>query len=105
MTTYRGRTGPNFSQFLNNLNTIQPYENELVPADDLNLDQDLAMFTNTDFTDFDNMSGMPNNNEINFDFNNEQNHPVDNRSDIKYEELLSSKAINRRYRMQFLTST
>ena len=91
MTTYTGRTGPNFSQFINNLNTVQPYEHEIAHGDELNLDQELAMFTNADFTDFDNLGPMPHNNEINFDMNNEHHQSVENQPELKYEELLSSK--------------
>lgn len=95
MSAYTGRTGPNFSQYLNNLNTIQSgYDQELVGADDVNLDQELAMFTNADFTDFDALGGgFPNDSSINFNINDGPQSNVEIGSDIKYEELLSGKDI------------
>lgn len=84
MSGYNGRTGPNFSQYINNLNALpQPYDSDFLPTDDLNLDQELALFTNTDFTDFDNLGPLPDS----FDLV-ESNKPSDN--DIKYEDLLAS---------------
>lgn len=50
MSSYRGRNNVNVSQFLANLNTIQPVEEQVV--DTFNPD-DLALFTNTQFFDFD----------------------------------------------------
>lgn len=51
MSTYGGRHGPNVSQYLSDLNTISPKD----PAvdDPFKLDDDLALFTNTQFFDFD----------------------------------------------------
>jgi Basic region leucine zipper len=87
MSGYHGRTGPNFSQYINNLNTIpQPYDQDFVPTDDLNLDQELALFTNTDFTDFDNLAPLPDS-ALNFDLG-DSNKSSGN--DIKYEDLLAS---------------
>lgn len=65
MSAYRGRTGPNVSEFLNNLNTLG-YEPERFASNDLNLTDDLAMFTNTDFTDFD-IPPLSENDGLNFD--------------------------------------
>jgi hypothetical protein len=54
MSGYRGRAGPNFSEFLNTLNCVSPsYDQDRFSADDINIDDDLAMFTNADFTHFD----------------------------------------------------
>ena len=93
MSGYIGRTGPNFSQFLNSLNTMPQsnYEQDILSADDLNIDQDLAMFTNANFTDFDNLGGLSNNQQMTFDMENKEQSGVDNGNDIKYEELLSCK--------------
>ncbi len=86
MSGYHGRTGPNFSQYINNLNTVpQPYDQDFPPADDLNLDQELALFTNTDFTDFDNLGRLPDNG-LNFDLGESKS----SENDIKYEDLLAS---------------
>ena len=51
---YHGRRGPNVSEYIANLNAIptaQDLQNS--NADNFNLDDDLAMFTNTQFFDFD----------------------------------------------------
>jgi Basic region leucine zipper len=86
MSGYHGRTGPNFSQYINNLNALpQPFEPEFLPTDDLNLDQELALFTNADFTDFDNLGPLP---DTGLSFDLEDNKPSGN--DIKYEDLLAS---------------
>lgn len=85
MSTYRGRTGPNFSEYLTNLNTLtSPYDQERFPAEDLDISQDLAMFTNTDFTHFD-IPPLTEDGSFNFDLNDPKNNP----NNVKYEELLS----------------
>lgn len=87
MSAYRGRTGLNFSEYINNLNaTPQPYDSEFLPSDELNLNQELALFTNANFTDFDNLGSLPENG-LNFDLV-DSNKSSDN--DIKYEDLLAS---------------
>lgn len=84
MSSYRGRTGPNFSEYLNNLNSLtSPYDQEQFPQEELELNQDLAMFTNTDFTHFD-IPPLPEDGSFNFDINDSKNHP-----NVKYEDLLS----------------
>ncbi|KAL1877552.1 hypothetical protein VTK73DRAFT_8610 [Phialemonium thermophilum] len=52
MGTYGGRRGPNVSQYLRELNTIPAHDK---PAADeaFGMEDDLAMFTNTQFFDFD----------------------------------------------------
>ncbi|KUJ06582.1 uncharacterized protein LY89DRAFT_406120 [Mollisia scopiformis] len=51
---YSGRTGPNVSEYIANLNAIPPTAAEATNDDDeLNFDADLAMFTNTQFFDYD----------------------------------------------------
>jgi hypothetical protein len=51
---YNGRRGPNVSQYIANLNAI-PTAQDLhnSNAENFNIDDDLAMFTNTQFFDFD----------------------------------------------------
>lgn len=51
MSGYRGRNNVNVSQFLANLNTIPSADEQVV--DSFNPDDDLALFTNTQFFDFD----------------------------------------------------
>lgn len=85
MSTYRGRTGPNFSEYLNNLNTLtSPYDQEPFPPEELDISQDLAMFTNTDFTHFD-IPTLPEDGSFNFDLNENKSNP----HHVKYEDLLS----------------
>jgi len=81
MSTYRGRTGPNFSEYLNNLNTYEP---EHFPAEELDISQDLAMFTNTDFTHFE-LPTLPEDGSFHFDMNEPKNNP----HSVKYEDLLA----------------
>lgn len=88
MSGYHGRPGPNFSEYINNLNAIpQPYDPDFLPTDDLNLDQELALFTNADFTDFENLGSLP---ENGLDFGLGDHKSSEN--DIKYEDLLASAA-------------
>ncbi|KAF2809520.1 uncharacterized protein BDZ99DRAFT_488447 [Mytilinidion resinicola] len=49
--SYNGRRGPNVSQYIAGLNTIQPVED--LPDPLLNMDEDMALFTNTEFIDWD----------------------------------------------------
>lgn len=48
--TYNGRRGPNVSQYLRDLNAINP-QAEQSPEDNFNMEEDLALFTNTQFFD------------------------------------------------------
>jgi len=93
MSSYRGRTGPNFSEYLNNLNTLaSPYDQEHYPSpEELDLTQDLAMFTNTDFTHFD-IPPLPEDGSFNFELNDSRNH-----SNVKYEDLLTSTESGHNY--------
>ncbi|PNY26968.1 Regulatory protein cys-3, partial [Tolypocladium capitatum] len=56
MSTYGGRHGPNVSQYLRDLNTISPQET--TPVENFNMEDDLALFTNTQFFDFDSGQNM-----------------------------------------------
>lgn len=49
--TYNGRRGPNVSQYLRDLNTISPREANT--EENFEMEDDLALFTNTQFFDFD----------------------------------------------------
>jgi len=54
MTAYNGRRAPNVSQYIANLNTIPSASDMAAPQQDFaNFDDDLALFTNTQFFDFD----------------------------------------------------
>ncbi|PWI74043.1 Regulatory protein cys-3 [Purpureocillium lilacinum] len=52
MSTYNGRHGPNVSQYLRDLNTISP-QDTTAPEEGFNMEDDLSLFTNTQFFDFD----------------------------------------------------
>lgn len=52
MGTYNGRRGPNVSQYLRELNTI-PAQDPPAADEAFGMEDDLAMFTNTQFFDFD----------------------------------------------------
>jgi hypothetical protein len=85
MSGYRGRAGPNFSEFLNNLNTVSPsYDQEQFNTDDINLDDELAMFTNTDFTHFD-LPPISDAGAANFDLDGN----ATANDNVKYEDLLA----------------
>ncbi|RCI16039.1 hypothetical protein L249_2311 [Ophiocordyceps polyrhachis-furcata BCC 54312] len=57
MSTYNGRHGPNVSQYLRDLNTIDPRDTSAAD-DSFNMEDDLAIFTNTQFFDFDSGQNM-----------------------------------------------
>ncbi|GAB7355018.1 hypothetical protein MBLNU459_g5622t1 [Dothideomycetes sp. NU459] len=56
---YNGRRAPNVSQYIANLNTIPSAADLAAPQDFGNFDDDLAMFTNTQFFDFDMNENVP----------------------------------------------
>jgi hypothetical protein len=51
MASFSSRRGPNVSQYLRELHTIP--EQDTAAGETFNMDDDLAMFTNTQFFDFD----------------------------------------------------
>jgi hypothetical protein len=54
MAGYSGQRGPNVSEFIANLNAIPSAQDMAGQGpDNFNLDDELAMFTNTQFFDFD----------------------------------------------------
>ncbi|CAG8918200.1 unnamed protein product [Penicillium salamii] len=65
MANYNGRRAPNFSQYIDDLNAIpSPYDQALQQQQQqtpYNLDTELALFTNTEFFDFDKFTdlGLP----------------------------------------------
>lgn len=52
MSNYSGRHGPNVSQYLRDLNTISP-QADILEESSLNFEEDLNIFTNTQFFDID----------------------------------------------------
>ncbi|KAI9376549.1 hypothetical protein BJX61DRAFT_324685 [Aspergillus egyptiacus] len=63
MTDFNGRRHPNFSQYLEDLNAIpSPYDvamqQQQQQQDTFNLDNELSLFTNTEFFDFDKLGDL-----------------------------------------------
>ncbi|KAJ6164255.1 hypothetical protein N7470_002927 [Penicillium chermesinum] len=63
MAGYNGRRAPNFAQYLDDLNQIpSPYDQALQQQQNqqnsFNVDQELAIFTNAEFFDFDNFGDL-----------------------------------------------
>lgn len=85
MSAYRGRTGPNFSQYLNDLNAISPPEYPFASGEENEFSNDLAMYTNTDFTNLD-VPGLPEDGAFNFDLSPDP----EVQDSLKFEELLSA---------------
>lgn len=86
MSAYRGRTGPNFSQYLTDLNTLSPPDQQQFIEDDT-FSNDLAMFTNTDFTNID----IPGYGDDGYNFDMSPEGPA--QESLKYEELLSAGTV------------
>lgn len=84
MSAYRGRTGPNFSQYLNDLNAISPPEYPFASGEENEFSNDLAMYTNTDFTNLD-VPGLPEDGAFNFDLSPD----TQAQEGLKFEELLT----------------
>lgn len=92
MSSYNGRRAPNFSQFLEDLNTIpSPFEQAVQQQqqqETFNLDAELAMFTNAEFLDFDNLDmNMPMYDPV------EEGQGQEDRKepDVKYLDLLNGE--------------
>lgn len=86
MSAYRGRTGPNFSQYLTDLNTLSPPEQQFIEDDTFS--NDLAMFTNTDFTNID----IPGYGDDGYNF--DMSPEAHGQEGLKYEELLSAGTVS-----------
>lgn len=84
MSSYRGRHGPNFSQYLSDLNMLSP-QDKPVPEDN-DFSNDLAMYTNTDFTNLDMPGSLAEDDAFNWDLSTDGQ----NQDNVKYEELLGA---------------
>ncbi|CEJ61986.1 hypothetical protein PMG11_10502 [Penicillium brasilianum] len=97
MANFNGRRAPNFAQYLDDLNTIpSPYDQAVQQRQQentFNLDEELALFTNTEFFDFDKFTdlGLPT-----FDAVDQKSSPVESiadqstqNADIKFLEFLN----------------
>jgi hypothetical protein len=101
MANFNGRRAPNFAQYLDDLNAIpSPYDQAVQQRQQentFNLDEELALFTNTEFFDFDKFTdlGLPT-----FDAVDQKSSPVESNADqstqnadIKFLEFLNGKSI------------
>lgn len=98
MSGDNGRRFPNFSQYLDDLNTIpSPYDQALQQQqqqDSFNLDAELALFTNTEFFDFDNFGdfSLPTFDSVENDNSNKNVVPKpEQNSDMKFMDLLNGE--------------
>lgn len=98
MSEYNTRRFPNFSQYLDDLNTIpSPYDQALQQQqqqDSFNIDDELALFTNAEFFDFDHFGELSLPTFDSVDNANEKKEPaknVDQKPDIEFTDLLNSK--------------
>ncbi|KAJ5339258.1 hypothetical protein MYU51_000947 [Penicillium brevicompactum] len=97
MANYNGRRAPNFSQYIDDLNAIpSPYDQALQQQQQqtpYNLDTELALFTNTEFFDFDKFNdlGLPN-----FDSVEEkpQNVEQSHAADPNFLDFLNNEGLN-----------
>ncbi|OKP06983.1 hypothetical protein PENSUB_6166 [Penicillium subrubescens] len=97
MANFNGRRAPNFAQYLDDLNAIpSPYDQAVQQRQQentFNLDEELALFTNTEFFDFEKFTdlGLPN-----FDAVDQKSSPVESiadqatqNADMKFLEFLN----------------
>lgn len=95
MSGYNGRRAPNFSQYLDSLNAIpSPYDQAVQQQqqqDSFNIDAELALFTNTEFFDFDKLGDL--NLPTAFDSDDSQKDTTanaDRDSEVKFLDLLNN---------------
>lgn len=101
MANFNGRRAPNFAQYLDDLNAIpSPYDQAVQQRQQenaFNLDEELALFTNTEFLDFDKFTdlGLPT-----FDAVDQKSSPVESiadqstqNADMKFLEFLHGKSL------------
>ncbi|OAX78040.1 hypothetical protein ACJ72_07654 [Emergomyces africanus] len=104
MSGYNGRRAPNFSQYLNELNTIpSPYDQAQQAQDLFDVDAELALFTNAEFLDFDPIGDLPVDIPVKFEAGDGANiqsrgtTPTSTLSDgnnIKYIDMLNGKLLS-----------
>lgn len=98
MANFNGRRAPNFSQYLDDLNTIpSPYDRALQQQQQqqntVNFDEELALFTNAEFFDFDKFANLD---LPTFDGVEDKNAQVESEdqtqnADMKFLDFLNSK--------------
>lgn len=95
MAGYNGRRAPNFSQYIDDLNAIpSPYDQALQQQqrqeNTFNVDEELALFTNAEFLDFDKFGGL---NLPSFDpVEDKTTHAEAQNDDMKFLEFLNGKS-------------
>ncbi|KAJ5812333.1 hypothetical protein N7474_008634 [Penicillium riverlandense] len=93
MAGYNGRRAPNFSQYLDDLNAIpSPYDQAVQQQqqqqNSFNVDEELALFTNAEFFDFDKFGGLslPTFDSVD---NTKTNDPTSHEADMKFLDFLN----------------
>ncbi|KAL9111635.1 MAG: hypothetical protein Q9227_003908 [Pyrenula ochraceoflavens] len=96
MSAFQGRSGPNLSQYLDELNVIPTdYDLHDSATDEGNLDQTLAMFTNTEFMDFDAAAQSNPSIPMNYDYTGGKFADTDfGTGDVKFEDLLRGEPLS-----------
>ena len=96
MSAFRGKNGPNSSRFIDNLNIPANYDPNDNPGEDSNIDAALAMFTNTEFMDFDGAVPSHNPGSMNYDFSSGGKFTETDfeTSDMKFEDLLRGELLS-----------
>lgn len=99
MAGYNGRRAPNVSQYLDDLNTIpSAYDQALQQQqqNSFNVDEELALFTNTEFFDFDKFTDLS---LPSFDVENDKTHAESlsdhspQSADMKFLDFLNGKFV------------
>lgn len=100
MANFNGRRAPNFAQYLDDLNAIpSPYDQAVQQRQQentFNLDEELALFTNTEFFDFEKFTDLS---LPTFDAVDQKSSPVESiadqstqNADMKFLEFLNGKS-------------
>lgn len=94
MAGYNGRRAPNFSQYLDDLNAIPSLYDQALQQqrqeNTFNVDEELALFTNAEFLDFDKFPGL---NLPTFDSVDKTTHGESTQSDdMKFLDFLNGKS-------------
>lgn len=96
MAGYNGRRAPNFSQYLDDLNAIpSPYDQAVQQQQQqqntFNVDEELALFTNAEFFDFDRFGGLalPTFDAVD---NTKPDAPTSHEADMKFLDFLNGES-------------
>jgi hypothetical protein len=95
MAEYNGRRAPNFSQYLDDLNAIPSaydvaMQQQQQQQEAFNLDNELSLFTNTEFFDFDKLGDL---NIPQFDHVEENKQSANQSPDMEFLDMLGGKWI------------